>query len=132
MRKRILDACILITYWKHQDKRLPRSSTPNDARGWAEKLIQLYDTNAIVTPVYVEFIVGVTSTREMQLSQAYLDRFTIVDKGNISKQDWEETKRLAQRVPADGKRRQLGDCLIRAIANRLGYDVSTMDKRFAR
>jgi hypothetical protein len=33
-------------------------------------------------------------------------------------------------VPRNGKPRQLGDCLIRAIAARLKYDVQTVDGSF--
>ena len=41
-----------------------------------------------------------------------------------------KAKRLAERVPRDGRRRQLGDCLVQAIANRLRYEVFAIDTFF--
>jgi predicted nucleic acid-binding protein len=37
---------------------------------------------------------------------------------------------LVRRVPPDGSRRQMGDCLIRAIADRLNAEVLTRDAGF--
>jgi predicted nucleic acid-binding protein len=100
------------------------------ARIWAKEIITRYDTNAIVTPVYIEVIAGVQNQRELQLTREFLDCFQCVDMRRILPQDWNEVIRLAQRIPRNGKPRQLGDCLIRAIANRLRYEVETSDERF--
>ena len=61
----------------------------------------------------------------------YLEAEKLVDRQNIPPADCQEAQRLSQRVRRDGKRRQLGDCLIRAIANRLNFDVLTNDEGFA-
>ena len=50
--------------------------------------------------------------------------------GNVTTADWQEAIRIARRVPRNRKPRQLGDCLIRAIANRLRYKVETLDADF--
>ena len=104
--------------------------TPSDARHWAKQTIELYDTNAIVTPVYVEMVAGVSDKHELELTHAFLAQFDSIDKGKISQADWEEAIRIAQRVPRNRKPRHLGDCLIRALANRLRYKVETLDDDF--
>jgi predicted nucleic acid-binding protein len=78
------------------------------------------------------FIAGIQSSSEMELARSYLAEFEIVDEGRILEEDWEHAKRLAARVPRDGKPRQLGDCLIRAIAIRLKCEVRSLDTRFQR
>ena len=84
-----------------------------------------------MTPVYIEFIAGARSAVELELSRAYLAGLEVVDAGRILKEDWEKARKLAERIPRNGKLRQLGDCLIRAIAARLKYyDVLTADDSF--
>lgn len=97
-----------------------------------KKLIEQHGSRRIVTPVYIEMVAGVTSSDELKLARAYLDPFEIVDQGQISKEDWNEAKKMAQRVAPKGGKRQLGDCLIRAIAKRLNCDVLTLDGGFPR
>jgi predicted nucleic acid-binding protein len=129
MAKRVLDTNVLIAHWR--GKLVGRAGvTPKRVREWAEQVIQLHQTDAIVTPVYIEMIAGVQSQRELQLTRIFLQCFACVDERRILAQDWEEAIRLAQRVPPDGKPRQLGDCLIQAIAKRLRYEVVTKDLSF--
>jgi len=101
-------------------------------RSWAEKLIANHGSRRIVTPVYIEMVAGATGSDELKLTHAYLDPFEMVDEGKIPKEDWDEAKRIAQRVAPKGGKRQLGDCLVRAIANRLNCDVLTLDGTFPR
>jgi predicted nucleic acid-binding protein len=70
-----------------------------------------------------------TNQETLQLTQAFLSEFRVIDAGTIPRSDWESATRRAKRIPRDGKPRQLGDCLIRAIAERLHYDLETFDKR---
>jgi len=100
--------------------------------GWAEELIEIHDTNAIVTPVKIELLAGVMSQLEGERTRQYLACFDCVDKGDIRSQDWVDAERIASRVPHNPQPRQLGDCLIRAIANLLRYDVLTRDLGFPR
>jgi predicted nucleic acid-binding protein len=130
MEKRILDTSMLLRQWHRCRQRPLIEYTPADARAWADQLIGIHRTNAIVTPVYVKMVAGVTSEHELRLTRAYLQPFRCVDGGHIPKEDWEEAIRLAQRVPSHAKPRQLGDCLIRAIARRLKYRVRTYDQDF--
>ncbi len=90
----------------------------------------MHQAKAIVTPIYVEFLVGTRDSSEQRLAEAYLAQFDNIDGGNIPKEDWDETLRIARRIPPTGKPRQLGDCLIRAIANRLKHTVITPDTGF--
>jgi predicted nucleic acid-binding protein len=77
-------------------------------------------------------VAGVTSSHELKLTQAYLAPFEIIDEGRIPKKDWDKAKDMAQRVAPSGGKRQLGDCLVRAIAKRLNCEVLTLDKGFPR
>lgn len=99
---------------------------------WARGLIALEATNAILTPVYIEMVAGVTSSQELRLTRAFLKPFNIADEGKILAQDWDRAREIAQRVPFDKRKRQLGDCLISAIAKRLKSEVVTREKRFPR
>jgi predicted nucleic acid-binding protein len=130
MERRILDTSILIAYWRQRRSGSRREITPRDVARWAKDLIDLYRTDAIVTPVYVELLAGITDRYELRLTQTFLASFRCVDGGNITPADWQDAIRLAQRVPRNRKPRQLGDCLIRAVANRLRYGVETLDQDF--
>ncbi len=129
MGKRLFDTSVLIQHW-HQRIHSRTSVTSAHASEWADELVALYGTNTIVTPVLIEFLAGTQSSEELKLARAYLSRFDVVDRQQIPRRDWEEAQRLAQRVRRDGRPRQLGDCLIRAIANRLHFDVITRDQGF--
>lgn len=131
MPRRVLDTNVLINHWgdslggRHISEQSDRA-----VKGWARRLIKLCGTDAILARVYIEFVAGQASERQVALARAYLAEFTIVDQGMIRERDWVDALRIAERVPRDGLRRQLGDCLIRAICNRLGYEVLTYEKRF--
>ena len=86
--------------------------------------------NAIVTPVRLEFLAGTRSRDEQVLAEAYLGQFHVLDNGDVVKDDWLAAERIARRAPRDGKARDLGDCMIRAIAERLRYEVRTSDTAF--
>ena len=126
MKKTVLDTSVLIRFWMQQ--ALSKMSS-GDVRKGARTLIERMDTNAIVTPVYVECISGTRTDNELKLMREYLREFCIIDEGHVSDADWIETIRSAKRIPKDGKPRQLGDCLINAIARRLNHDVFSHDKR---
>ncbi len=96
----------------------------------AERLTVVQRSDAILTPVYVEFLCGHATAHSVRLAKAYLNRFAVLDAGRILPTEWKQAKRIAARVPADGLRRQMGDCLIRAIADRLNLEVVTFEKRF--
>lgn len=107
-----------------------RQFKPGGARAHAKELIELHGTNFILSPVLIEFLAGARTTQELELFKAYLEAFDVLDKGNIPRQDWEEAKRLAQRIGRSGRSRKLGDCLIQAIADRLSTDIISGDKDF--
>ncbi len=129
MREIILDTNILILHW-HQSRGGPLASrTADDAEGWAHKLIQVHQTDAIVTPVYIEFVCGVTNRHEMELSRAYLKPFRVIDEGVITAADWVVARQFAERIPPGPEpfRRGAVDCLIKAISQRLRHDLRTSD-----
>ena len=130
MKKRILDTSILIGLWQQRRGSSAVRVTNSKAKRWAKELIDLYETNAIATPVYLEVIAGVTSRRELDLTRAFLAEFVCLDEGKILEQDWTQAIQLASRVPGVGRPRHLGDCLIRAIADRLRCEVKTHDTGF--
>jgi len=130
MLKRILDTCVLVEHWRRSRRNASAPLTPANAAGWARHLIALCGTDAIVTPVRVEFIAGTTSGGELQLARSFLGEFHVIDGGHVLDADWQETLRIASRIPRNGRRRQLGDCLIRAIAKRLNHEVYSYDMGF--
>ena len=131
MKKRVLDTSVLIKYWR-QCRRITQATKTADVVNWAKKLIEMHDSDAIVTPVCVEILAGVASRSELQLTRAYLQQFRCIDNQRITSDDWQNAIRLAQWIPRDSKPRDLGDCLIRAIADRLRYEVLTYDRGFPR
>jgi predicted nucleic acid-binding protein len=66
----------------------------------------------------------------VSLARAYLEAFELLDEDRIPPDDWRDARRISLRVSRDGRKRQVGDCIIRAICNRLNLDVLTADKRF--
>jgi predicted nucleic acid-binding protein len=129
MRRRLLDSSVLIRHWRSRQKRR-RAQDLEDADDWAKELIPLRRTDAIATPVHIEFVCGITDRKEMELARRYLSHFTVIDGGRILPDDWKSAAESAMRVPRDHRPRQLGDCLIRAIADRMNYDVDTHDLHF--
>lgn len=120
----------MIGYWRRHRARLRDDMTTQTALEWAREIIDLFGTDAILTPVWVEVVAGTQSSAELAFARLFLSHFRIADGGKIMTEDWDQAKRLAARVPPDGKRRQLGDCLIRGIAIRLRCDVHTADQSF--
>jgi len=97
----ILDTSILINHW--QRCRTGRSTdriSESDAEGWAKELIRIEDSNAIVTPVLLEFLCGVRDKREMILARAFLGVFRCLDSGKTLVSDWREAWRLASECQA--------------------------------
>jgi predicted nucleic acid-binding protein len=131
MARRVLDTNILINFWntKVRGKRL-RDFKRADAMRWGNELIKLQGTDAILTPIYLEYVCGEGHAHAVTLARAYLQPFDLVDEGRILEQDWDEAKRIAQRVLPDNSPRQMGDCLIRAICKRLHIEIFTADRRF--
>ncbi|MBM4071920.1 MAG: type II toxin-antitoxin system VapC family toxin [Planctomycetes bacterium] len=132
MRRVILDTSVLVRHWRKCIGDSLEDKKPADAVRWANQLVEIEDTDAILSPISIEMLAGVSSQHELRLTRAFLRRFRIVDGGQILAEDWVESRKLAERIPRDGKPRHLGDCLIQALANRLKYQVRTFDKRFTR
>jgi predicted nucleic acid-binding protein len=133
MARRVLDTNILAGYWSLRRKGLPHAEIGDEqARSWGRDLVRSQGTNAILTPIYVEYVAGQSNARAVELARVYLGEFERLDRGRITEQDWEQAIQVAQRVLPDGSRRQLGDCLIRALCKRLHLDVATGDRRFPR
>ena len=124
MARIILDTNILIKHW--HDQRL-RSTVQSPSR-WAKVVIHNYGTNYIVTPVRIEFLSGTRSASEDAMAREFLAEFSVLDKGHISDRDWQLAEQIARRVPQNGKPRQLGDCLVLAIAKRFGCAIVSADK----
>ena len=132
MPKRVLDTNVLIGHWLDFPGQGLAGRTGAGMQKWAKHLIELQDSNLIVTPVWIEVVAGVTNKEELKLTLAYLKPFKIIDDGRILPIDWAAARQKAQRIPPNGRRRQLGDCLIKAIADRLHCDVVTWERHFPR
>lgn len=132
MERRILDTSVLIAGWRKNATGLIVHATIEDARSWADEVVRLRRSDAIVTPVKIEFLVGTRTGHELRLARAFLEAFRIIDGGEVQKEDFTAAINLAERIPPDGNPRQFGDCLIRALAQRLRHDVDSTDTRFPR
>jgi predicted nucleic acid-binding protein len=133
MARRVLDTNILINHWRRTFKgKVSRQISEQQATECARRLIREERTNAILSPIYVEYLCGPQNKREVRNARAYLEEFHVLDEGRVLPQDWAESVRLAGRISRDGIPRQMGDCLIRAICIRLNLDVNTADNQFPR
>src|SRR5207248_11338214 len=128
-----LDTSVLIHhYWKGAAPGTRTAPSEPEAAARASRLIALHRTRDIVTPVELEFLAGARSKRELSLFRTYLKPFARIDQDRTLAADWQEVRQLVQRVPRDGKPREVLDCLIAAIAWRLKRDVITYDLGFPR
>jgi hypothetical protein len=132
MPKRVLDTNKLINHWKRY--RPGGEKTEAGAEEWGKKLVHIEQTDSILTPVELEMLGGDLNERDRRLTRAYLKPFHVIDKGRILKEDWDEARRLIERIPnrPDPRSRGLVDCLIRAIASRLNHEVLSEDKGMPR
>jgi predicted nucleic acid-binding protein len=130
MAKAVLDTSVLIRGWQVQRGKSKARLSASLVSTWAEEVVRLYGSDAIVSVTWLEMVGGVTTQQHLPLTEAYLNRFQTIDDGGISKGDWQEALRLARRIPRAAEPRDLGDCLIRVIATRHGYDVITLDQAF--
>jgi predicted nucleic acid-binding protein len=130
MPKRVFDTNILISHF-HQLRPL-EGKGEREAEEWARSLISSRNGNAIVSPVEVEFLCGVVNQHEIRLREAYLRTFKVVDDHKTIPQDWDEARRLAKHAGFHAEPRDLGDCLISAISDRLNLELVTGDKGLIR
>ncbi len=144
MPKRVLDTNILIGHFKRQGPIGGKG--PSDAEEWARGLIDNKGTDAIVSPVVIEVLVGVRDAHDLALTEAFLGMFRVIDEGKVLAADWKEAARIAKRVVSydrevprrlrkrdrqqrpKTKARDFGDCLITAIARRLKHEVDSGDE----
>lgn len=129
--RRVFDTNVLVGHWrmKRQLRHISQIEI-TEVRDWASDLIRLMNSDAIVTPVRLEFLAGSRDQHESNLAEAYLEKFQIVDGGMITPLDWSNTARRISRIPRDGRPRHLVDCLILSKCDRLRYEVLTSESRF--
>ena len=130
MPKPVLDTNILIAHF--QKFRPFDGKSPLDAEEWAKVLIADKETNAIVSPVEVEFLCGVLNQTETVLREGYLRAFRLIDDRKTLPADWEEARRVAKHPGFHAGPRDLGDCVIAAISERLHCAVISDDKGLSR
>src|ERR1017187_2949364 len=100
MRRFLLDTSVLVRHWRGcRTGKKSAEIKEGDAELWARRLIEIEDTNAIATPVLLEYLCGVRDQLELGLARAYLKPFRSVDKGKTLVADWRGAQRLAQRGP---------------------------------
>lgn len=103
-------------------------------RRWAARLIEARGSDAITSPTVIEMLCGTRQKHELDLTRVFLSKFRVIDEGHITEQDVIRAKHLAAELRHRGQTppRDLVDCLIRAIAQRLKCDIDTNDSRFPR
>jgi len=119
MPRNILDTSVLIRVWKLELSKLKSPLTESLASRWGQSLREFYEPAFVLTPIAIEFLAGSHSSDDLLMYRAFLSPFQLLDRAEILAEDWEQAKRFAERIPKDGKPRQLGDCIIAAIARRL-------------
>ena len=130
--RRLLDTNQLIAYWRRrlgEGDGLPDEPT---AATWGRDLAVAVGADGTVSPVYLEFVGHAVTGEELRAYRAFLTAFTVLDGWQITPDDLARARRLAERVPRrrrdrPAKPRGAMDCLIRALADRLGCDVLTAD-----
>ena len=127
MGREIFDTNKLIKQWRRSKKRPIAEYTRPDVEAWAKELIGIYQTNYILTPVYLEFVGGFCQRNELEMGKAFLSHFAVRDEGKITPEDWAEARRLAERIPRESRPRGAIDCLIKALAIRLRCVLLTED-----
>ena len=129
--RRVFDTNYLISHWRisRRDRHISQISL-EEVKNWARDLIRRVNSNAIVTPVRLEFLAGTRDDHELALAEAYLKHFELVDEGIITGQDWSGTLKRISRIPLDGRPRHVIDCLILSICDRLHYEILTSESRF--
>jgi predicted nucleic acid-binding protein len=130
MPRQTLDTNILINHFNRH--RPLDGKNEQDAESWAQVLIKDNDTKLILSPVEVEFLCGVVDEQEMRLREAFLRRFEVVDEHKTLPEDWQEARRVAKHPGYQPRSRDLGDCLLLGIANRLNLEIITDDKGLKR
>ena len=124
--KRVLDTNILIAHFLALRPLAGKGAS--DAVSSARRLIEDRGTDEIVSPVEVEFLCGVLERHEMRLREAFLSVFKVIDEHSTIPKDWSEAARYAKHPGFHASPRDLGDCLVSAIADRLGREVISDDK----
>lgn len=129
-RRRVLDTSVLISFLRKRRSETRQPLTTQIAKRWADELIAERESNFIAFPVLIEVLAGARASVELHFFRDFLACFVVIDGGTIPPTDWAQAQKFAERVPKDGKPRQLGDCLIAAIAKRLRYEVISLDLGF--
>jgi hypothetical protein len=80
MPKRLLDSNVLYPYYRGKRRSISQPSVA-DAQQWAQKYAALIGYGVIATPIYLEFLCGVTDRDEMKLAIAFLDGFEMSMEG---------------------------------------------------
>jgi hypothetical protein len=95
---RIIDANHLIGIWRLRIPK-PADADITDARQCADESIRNLGTNALVTPVVMEFLAGIQSRHELRLADEFLTQFAVIDAGHVynttgsSRDDWSAASR---------------------------------------
>ncbi len=132
MSERIIDTSVFVKFWRRQCTSMGRSPTSDEARSWAEELKQLRGSRTTVSPVLIEFLAGSGNAAEAEAYRAFMGGFSILDTEGITRHDIQTARHYAERIPSNRRPRDLGDCLIRALADRFHTDVDTHDSGLPR
>jgi predicted nucleic acid-binding protein len=130
MPRKILDTSVLVRHWRMRCAGSRKDVSLEMATRWGQELCVMYPPAFVVSPVIIEFVAGAREGTELRLFRTFMDPIPSLDQGIIPPTDWVLARKLAERIPKSGKPRQLGDCIISAIARRSRCDVITFDKDF--
>ena len=129
MRPRVIDSNILLALWHghYPSPTKVKVRTKSTAKLVVKAWLAINPTDGVLTPIRLELVGGGLHRDQVKLTDYFLDLFPLFDDGDVRREDWDAALRLARRVPFEPRPRGAVDCLIRAICQRLGLQLKTLD-----
>lgn len=126
-RSRVIDHNVVLAIWHGRVPDGRKVRTEETARLAADEWLHKHPGDGLVTPVRLEFLGGTDDREEQRLGDLFLDRFPLYDGGRVLPEDWAVAERYARRIRGTGTKRDVIDCLVLALCDRLNADIYTLD-----
>jgi predicted nucleic acid-binding protein len=125
----VIDSNILLALWhgRFPSPTKVKVRTKRTAKLVVLAWLKINPGDGVLTPIRLELVGGGLDRDAVRLTDYFLDLFPLLDGGDVRREDWDAASRLARRVPFAPRPRGAVDCLIRAICQRLGLQLETLD-----
>jgi predicted nucleic acid-binding protein len=128
MGARVIDTNVLIWLWHGRPPATRPVRSEETADAAATAWLRAHPGDAILTPVRLEFLAGTRDKEEQRLADRFLSHFKVLDGGRVLPDDWKRAEHFVRRVRGTGTARQLVDCLLLAICDRLHAELHTRER----